>query len=87
MFLELGRSWAESAGKLCLITALPMLSIRRLGRKETDTSRCHEKWPAVRAITELPVRSDAEQREKKNSNLGDSKKLSENTGASVPLNE
>lgn len=43
-------------------------------RAEGDTSRRNAKWPAVSAITELPVRSDAAQREKKMSNLGDSEK-------------
>lgn len=41
----------------------------------------------VWATPELPVRSDAEQRGKKNSNSGDLKKLLENIGASAPLNE
>lgn len=52
-----------------------------------DTSRCDEKWATVRATPELLVRSDAQQRGEKNSNLGDLKKLLENIGASVPLNE
>lgn len=41
----------------------------------------------MHAITELQVKSGTERREKKNSNLGDSKVLLENLGASEPLND